>query len=82
MSELIVIIPRDDFGEGLIKAGHAYGVGKQLRGTFPTPAILMFCSALNLIGKAPNVQLKEQISATEETLAVAGSYAGYDTCGS
>ena len=45
ITELIELIPHDEFGERLIKAGHAYGAGKKLRSGFAAPAILLFCSA-------------------------------------
>ena len=72
LTELLELIPRDDSGERLIRAGYAYGVGKQMRGAFPAPSILMFCSALNLIGQAPNVVLKSQVSAAQEKIQSVG----------
>jgi hypothetical protein len=72
LSELLELIPRDDHGERLARAGYAYGVGKRMRGAFPAPSILMFCSALNLIGHAPNVGLKESLIASMEKIDSAG----------
>jgi hypothetical protein len=72
LTELLKVIPHNDFGERLIKAGYAYGIGKQLRGHFAAPSILMFCSALNRIGEAPNVKLKDQLSAAQKKIDNAG----------
>ncbi|MCH7484284.1 MAG: hypothetical protein IIA90_03945, partial [Chloroflexi bacterium] len=51
---------------------HTYGTGKQLRSPFPAVAILLFCSALNNVGDAPNTKLKELIARAEETITEAG----------
>jgi hypothetical protein len=72
MTEPIQLIPHDYFGERLIKAGHAYGAGKQLRSSFPALAILLFCSALNKIGNAPNTELRESITRAVKIIKEAG----------
>jgi len=72
MTQLIELIPHDKFGEQLIKAGRAYGVGKQLRSIYPALAILLFCSALNSVGKAPNTELQQAITHAEEIIKDAG----------
>jgi hypothetical protein len=72
MTELIQFIPHDQYGERLVKAGHAYGAGKQLRSSFPALAILLFCSALNRIGNAPNTELRESITRAKKIIKEAG----------
>jgi len=78
MTDLIALIPHDQSGERLIKAGHAYGAGKLLRSSFPASAILLFCSSLNNIGQAPNTELKKAIEQAEEIIHTAG-LASYDS---
>jgi hypothetical protein len=71
MTELIELIPHDQSGKRLIKAGYAYGAGKQLRSGFPAPAILLFCSALHVVGDVPNTELKGSIARAEEIIRAA-----------
>jgi len=72
MTELISIIPRNDFGKNLVMAGHAYGAGKKIKSQFPASAILLFCSAVNSLGEAPQVELNEAIETAESILEEAG----------
>ena len=72
MTGLIELIPKNDFGKSLIMAGHAYGAGKQIKDQFPASAILLFCSAINALGEAPQIELTDAIDEAEHLLDVAG----------
>lgn len=72
MTELIGIIPMNDFGKNLIMAGHAYGAGRQIKNRFPASAILLFCSAVNALGEAPQVELKGAIEEAKELFGTMG----------
>jgi hypothetical protein len=72
VSELVAALRPHPDPMPLVSAGSAYGAGKQIESMYPGPAILLFGAAINALGKAPNVPLRNDIQEAKEILRSAG----------